>query len=42
MLGVELPWLDSVEKANAPTRLPVVLTQGEVSRTLTQLQGTDP
>jgi len=40
VLGVELPWLDGVEKAKAPTRLPVVLTPDEVSRVLTRLQGT--
>ena len=27
VLGIELPWLDDVESAKAPRRLPVVLTQ---------------
>lgn len=28
--GIELPWLDNVERAKAPKRLPVVLTRDEV------------
>ena len=29
VLGVELPWLDGVEQAKTPVRLPVVLTREE-------------
>jgi len=39
VLGVELPWLDRIEKAKAPTRLPVVLTQEEIARVLAHLSG---
>ena len=38
VLGTELPWLDNVERARAPTRLPVVLTSDEVSRVLARLE----
>ncbi len=34
VLGVELPWLDKIEAARAPKRLPVVLTHGEVAAVL--------
>ena len=40
VLGVELPWLDGVEQAKTPARLPVVLTRGEVARVLEGLEGT--
>ncbi len=40
ILGVELPWLDSVERAKRPARLPVVLTVEEVARVLDRLKGT--
>jgi len=40
VLGVELPWLDNVERAKAPKRLPVVLTRAEVQVLLTRLSGT--
>jgi integron integrase len=40
VLQVELPWLDDVESAKAPRRLPVVLTQGEVLALLARLEGT--
>ena len=40
VLGVELPWLDNVEKAKTPVRLPVVLTQDEVRVLLDELSGT--
>lgn len=36
VLEIQLPWLDTVEQAKVPHRLPVVLTQAEVKR----LQGT--
>ena len=37
VLGVELPWLDGVVRAKAPTRLPVVLTHDEVAQVLSRL-----
>lgn len=40
VLGIELPWLDNVERAKAPKRLPVVLTREEVQAVLTRLEGT--
>jgi integron integrase len=40
VLEVELPWLDNVERAKAPKRLPVVLTHAEVQALLTRLSGT--
>ena len=40
VLLIELPWLDGVIRARRPQRLPVVLTQEEVSRVLGQLDGT--
>jgi integron integrase len=40
VLGVELPWLEGVESAKRPQRLPVVLTQDEVSRLLSRMSGT--
>jgi integron integrase len=40
VLGIELPWLDNVERAKVPKRLPVVLTRPEVQAVLSQLQGT--
>jgi len=40
VLGVELPWLDGVEQAKTPARLPVVLTREEVVRVLNRLDGT--
>ena len=39
VLGSELPWLDQVEKAKAPQRLPVVLTRAEVQALLSRLEG---
>ena len=39
VLKVELPWLDNVARAKAPTRLPVVLTVGEVAAVLNELRG---
>ncbi len=39
VLGVELPWLDHVDKARVPARLPVVLTRDEVAGVLAQLRG---
>lgn len=40
VLDVELPWLENVERAKAPKRLPVVLTRAEVQALLTRLSGT--
>ena len=40
VLGVELPWLESVVSAKQPVRLPVVLTRTEVARVLDHMGGT--
>ena len=40
VLGVELPWLDGIESARRPARLPVVLTPSEVEAVLAPLTGT--
>jgi site-specific recombinase XerD len=39
VLGIELPWLDNVQQAKAPKRLPVVLTRDEVHAVLSRLEG---
>ena len=39
VLTVELPWLDKVEAAKAPRRLPVVLSRMEVAAVLSRLEG---
>ncbi len=39
VLGTALPWLDNVEQAKKPKRLPVVLTPDEVRTLLAQLSG---
>ncbi len=39
VLTIELPWLDRVERAREPTRLPVVLTREEVALVLKKLEG---
>ncbi len=39
VLEVELPWLDDIESAKRPVRLPVVLTQAEVAALLSRLGG---
>ncbi len=39
VLGEELAWLDNVEQARVPARLPVVLTQAEVQALLSRLSG---
>lgn len=41
VLQVELPWLDDVEAAKTPKRLPVVLTGAEVMAMLARLDGTN-
>ncbi|MFZ3087004.1 MAG: integron integrase [Methylotenera sp.] len=40
VLGVDLPWLDNVEQAKTPKRLPTVLTKSEVQALLGRLSGT--
>ena len=39
VLALELPWLDKVESAKTPKRLPVVLTRDEVMAVLSSLEG---
>lgn len=39
VLGTDLPWLEGVDRARKPMRLPVVLTRAEVQAVLAQLQG---
>ena len=39
VLGDELPWLDGIESAKRPTRLPTILTPTEVQRLLRKLHG---
>jgi len=41
VLRVDLPWLDNVERAKKPARLPLVLTRTEISRLLAQLNQTN-
>jgi site-specific recombinase XerD len=38
VLRVDLPWLENVERAKNPRRLPQVLTRSEVGRLLSQLK----
>lgn len=40
VLERDLPWLEDVERAKAPKRLPVVLTQEEAQTVLSRLKGT--
>jgi integron integrase len=40
VLGQALPWLDQVERAKRPARLPTVLSVPEVQRLLGEMQGT--
>jgi integrase len=39
VLDRDLPWLQNVERARAPSRLPVVLTQEEIAAVLARLRG---
>jgi len=39
VLDVELPWLEDIQSARAPQRLPVVLTREEVLQVLAALRG---
>ncbi len=41
VLGMELPWMESVVRAKRPQRLPVVLSKGEVAVVLRHLSGRD-
>lgn len=40
VLGAELPWLNDVQQAKTPKRLPVVLSKDEVAGILARLEGT--
>jgi len=40
VLAVDLPWLDNVEQAKTPKRLPVVLNRDEIQAILSRLTGT--
>lgn len=40
VMKVQLPWLDDVQRAKKPQRLPVVLTRDEVRALLAHMQGT--
>ncbi len=39
VLCVDLPWMDEIQRAKRPERLPVVLTRAEVSRLLDAMEG---
>lgn len=39
VLGRELPWMDEIQRAKRPRRLPTVLTEDEVSALLAQMEG---
>ena len=39
VLGVQMPWLDDLQRPTRPRRIPAVLTKGEVSALLGQLHG---
>jgi site-specific recombinase XerD len=40
VLEIQLPWMDTMERAKRPARLPTVLTVQEVQQVLCRLQGT--
>jgi integron integrase len=40
VLGIELPWMDTMVRAKKPRRLPVVLSRAEVARVLERMEGT--
>jgi integron integrase len=40
VLGMELPWMDSMVRAKRPQRVPTVLARGEVERLLAHVDGT--
>jgi len=39
VLGTEMPWLQDVQRAKKPQRLPVVLSRDEVGRVLARMEG---
>ena len=39
VLGMDLPWLQNIQRAKQPARLPTVLSRDEVSRLLDQMNG---
>lgn len=39
VLGIELPWMDDIQRAKKPRRLPVVLTRTEVKALLAEMSG---
>ena len=41
VLGMELPWMQNIQRPQQPKRIPSVLTQAEVAALLAQLQGTE-
>jgi integron integrase len=40
VLGQPLPWMDAIDRAKSPVKVPVVLTREEVRAMLAQLEGT--
>jgi len=40
VLEMKLPWLEGLQRAKRPVRLPTVLTEGEVARLLAAMEGT--
>ena len=38
VLGIDLPWMESIRRARRPERLPVVLSQDEVKRVLAEME----
>jgi len=40
VLGIDLPWMDTMVRAKQPQRLPVVLTRAEVALVLERMDGT--
>ena len=40
VLEIKLPWMDSIDRAKQPVRVPVVLTIDEVRALLARLEGT--
>jgi integron integrase len=41
VLGLDLPWLQTITRAKRPVRVPVVLSVDEIKRLLTMLEGRD-
>ncbi|MBS7458659.1 integron integrase [Coralloluteibacterium stylophorae] len=41
VLGVDLPWLDGIQRAKRPQRVPTVLTREEVAALLAELDGVE-